>query len=322
MSQDEMTLSNLTGGKLKLDMDLGIDIKKLPNTVFLMISLVFAAGMIAVIMWLIVPTVQHIVSLRSTIASQNRQLRTYQDRYQAIQTLSQKGPIEKMALVNQILPDDNPFLEVVYSLQQLTRQHHLTVTQLDFTPGYVTTANPDSISKTAASDYDPRFDAESYNVQIEANGTYNDLIAFVSDVETTAPLKTLTSSEIRNNLDGTGRASLVVTVDFHKTDISADAETNIPNVSEKDMMMLSQLSTTFNLPDYNQILADRSVQLRSRTDLFQNESVTLIDGQGDISLESLDSVLAELTDTPATTTPAPDEAPTIAITAGSLETTD
>ena len=173
-----------------LNMDLGLDVdeRRLPTKNFMLISGVVLILLLTFIFWIITPTIKGIFTTRTELEQANEKLADYASKLDRIRALATSSDYQYSDLVDKILPENNPFMELQYSLNQLALEHNLTFTRFEYSPGLVATPSADFASSnrdamSVAARYAQEMDNEGFTMFIEAQGPYNDLVAFLKKLE-------------------------------------------------------------------------------------------------------------------------------------------
>ncbi|MBQ6154642.1 hypothetical protein IJJ27_02245 [bacterium] len=255
-----------------LNMDLGLDVdeRRLPTKNFMLISGVVLILLLTFIFWIITPTIKGIFTTRTELEQANEKLADYASKLDRIRALATSSDYQYSDLVDKILPENNPFMELQYSLNQLALEHNLTFTRFEYSPGLVATPSADFASSnrdamSVAARYAQEMDNEGFTMFIEAQGPYNDLVAFLKKLENTAPFATVGYSEINNTLLGLASAQIEVIASYYTPDIELNIDDPLPEITAEDRETLQALND-FNIPDYSQLYQSQIVG--GKTDLF------------------------------------------------------
>ena len=268
-----------TSNKFNLNLDLGIDVSRLPTKNFLIFSLFFFVLLIAFIFKMIVPTAQSIFTNYDAIAANQKNLETYRSKLDKLLSTSKDEDYKKKDILDAVLYDTNPFRQVHYNVDNLLAEHNLQRDRFEFSPGMVATPSAEFVTLTkasAAARNAAASDIKGYTIYLVVKGSYQNLLNFMKDIENYAPYCAITYSEIKNTLLGEVSAQLEILTQYHKPEVTASVDTNMPVLNDADKATLKRLDdfvivdysvdTNYTEDEYNDIFTMNSATQQPETD--------------------------------------------------------
>lgn len=249
--------------------DLNAQLKTLTNRGYLLLSLLFFFGVLALSIWGIVPKFNSISAQKDKISQAEASLQNVQDKLTKINNMVDDPEFAQAELVEQVLYENNPFLEVLYALTQVSAANNITFDRFEYSPGLIATPSASQFSGgnalTAAARSVNAQQNQGFTIFIEAGGTYSDLANFLHQLENTAPLSSVAYVEINNSLLGYASAQIEILAHYYQPNIAAQLDEALPVLSEAEKQTLAKLSsfTIPNLDDMNQ-----AELIGGKTDIF------------------------------------------------------
>ena len=251
----------------KLDLD--FDLRGFSTRNFLIFSILFFFGLIAFVIWVIVPQFNAIFDNRSRLTEVQDELKVYQEKLKQINAVTNSSDFAQASKVNSILYDTNPYVEVLYALSQVASDYNIVFDRFEFSPGLIASASAQYAARQSMRSSAARnanvVNSENYTIYIEAKGSYYNLVSFLHELESYAPFNSVAYSEISNNLLGEAVAQIEILALYYTPKAIVNIDQPLPTLSQQDQETLRALNQ-FTIPDYDEIF--KSQLVGGREDIF------------------------------------------------------
>jgi hypothetical protein len=242
---------------------------------FLLLAIGCGVLAVGILIFGVIPQVQAALELNDQRQAENKRLQLLakkaEDLKSVIPTL-----LTKATVVNQVLPSKKPLLELMGSLSSASREANVTVTQLDLSPGSISTesaaaAKPVAKSSTKSKGRGPS-NVGNLNVDIVVEGELGNLEQFFTTMENRAPLSTITSislsrkSAASEDITETDpfEAEVTISTAYFTQSVTSAVESALPSLNEKQELLLKDLED-FILPPESQ---QKEIEGGGLNDLF------------------------------------------------------
>lgn len=246
------------------------ELKTLGNRNYLVLSLFLFLGTVILAIWGIIPQFNALTNQHAQLQLDKRSLNNLQEKLSQIETIANDKNYQQQAdLINKVLPENNPFLEVLYTLTQAGEENNLKFSRFEYSPGLIATASAqylrNSSSKTAAARSLNAQQNQGFTVYIETNGSYINIVNFLNQLEKTAPLTSVSYGEINNSLLGYASAKIEILAHYYKPNIVAQLSDPLPQINQKQKEFLNLLNQ-YNLPQLSNLNQENLVG--GKNDIF------------------------------------------------------
>lgn len=268
-------------------------------------SLVFALALAMVgavlIFSVTIPQIQVTRKLYADLEKEKPVLEKLESKLAQLEAIVTSPEYAQVEIINEALPSKKPLLEYLMGLSQVSQATNVVITNFETSPGLVATdaAELEKIQKSSA-------DVEAMKLELELEGDWAEIQAFMLKVEEIAPFTTITKMDIGNSLTSetvdeieTFQASLSTETYFFTKTIQSKVDSPLPVISDQEtqvLYLLAQFVPT-ELPNQTEIRGG------GLEDLFQlrpdDEAAVMIE---DLQIESQSAVVPSA---PTLNTPAP-----------------
>ena len=201
------------------------ELKTLGNRHYLILSLCLFLGTVILAIWGVIPKFNSLTTQHAQIQSDKQALAGLEEKINQIQTIAgDKNFAQQVELVDSVLPENNPFLEVLYLLTQAGEDNNIKFSRFEYSPGLIATASAQYLrgnSKTTSARTLNAQQNQGFTIYVETNGSYIDIINFLNQLENTAPLASVSYTEINNSLFGYGSAKIEILAHYYKPNVVA-----------------------------------------------------------------------------------------------------
>ncbi len=250
------------------------EFKGINNRRYLILSLIFFVFFVALSIWGIIPQFNHISANKIELNQSREGLKNLENKIAQINEKTSDPEFAQAEKVNNILYSKNPFIEVLYTLNQVGSEHDILFDRLEYSPGLVATPSADFVGKQSAQTMAARSANTkintAYTIFIEAKGTYYNLVNFLHSIENYAPFSSVAFSEINNSLLGYASAKIEILAQYYDPTITTNLTDSLPALSENDKKVLA------NLKNFKEPILDNLNQLTisNRDDIFNNIDIS------------------------------------------------
>lgn len=232
------------------------ELKTLGNRHYLILSLCLFLGTVILAIWGVIPKFNSLTTQHAQIQSDKQALAGLEEKINQIQTIAgDKNFAQQVELVDSVLPENNPFLEVLYLLTQAGEDNNIKFSRFEYSPGLIATASAQYLrgnSKTTSARTLNAQQNQGFTIYVETNGSYIDIINFLNQLENTAPLASVSYTEINNSLFGYGSAKIEILAHYYKPNVVAQLSDPLPVISNKQKELLNKLGQ-FRLPQLDSL---------------------------------------------------------------------
>lgn len=255
--------------------------KSLKHRGFLLLSLIVVSGMLVGVFWGIIPLINQIKLNYQNLKTEVDNTTTLANKKRQVETISTDSDFANAYLVNEVLYSDNPFMPMMFTLDQTRINNQLPAfVRQELSPGLVATpsaefANLRRSQQSNANRLASKKDAEGFTIFLEVRGSYLNLVNFLHDLENSAPYNSVAYSEITNSLNGNASARLEILSQYYPPQIAAKLITPIPALSAEDKETLRKLARVNKVDlsrlnqadfiDYNRLNPFRQLEASSPT---------------------------------------------------------
>ncbi len=224
--------------------------------------MVFTVGIVALIVCLVAfgmyPQVAAVLKLRAEYQNEKPKLDKLQAKLAELQNVLFTEEFVHAPLVNEALPSNKPLLEFLTSLNTIAVVNEIAVTNFEINPGIIATdaSQVNQASKAKGS-------VDSLELSLEIEGSFDQLQAFLLDIERISPFTTITTLSLGKGASaadrGTDRlisASLTTKTYFFVQTIKATVEAPLPKLGANDRNVLNALAEfqASDLPEQTEII--------------------------------------------------------------------
>ncbi len=274
-----------TSDKFKLDLEAsGLDARNLPTQTFLVVSIIAFVAYYILVYYFIVPKITSATSNYRRLQRVINERDDYQEKLNNIETiLADKNYHDNISMIDNVLYNANPYVEVYMTIIDLAAKHHLNVSGLEYSPGYVATPSASLVPDSN----------ENYPITFNLSGTYADICAFLNEIEWQAPFNSVSSASINiDNRSDTAAAEVVVLAQYHLPRIGVDVDTNLHPLGEDGLSTLAALNEI--KPSAYQIYSDQIDTQQNKINIFalqdagltlatnKTPETTLVDADGNV----------------------------------------
>lgn len=238
----------------------------------LLIAVGLLIGSLLVLAFVVVPQTQQAWSLYQKTQKKQDDIAKLQAKLRELDSVTLTGEyVSSRELVESVLPEKKPLLEVLTSLDQVRRASNVELSDLTTSPGLLASGSA-SPSRSQSSEQ------QALSLSFTVAGTYDQVSQFMELIEKTAPFTTIKSFKIseqngtrtaRNNQllptnDDLLRVSMESDTYFAVVNVTHNSTAPIPQLSNQSTAVLNQLRdfATIALPE------QREVQGGGLEDLF------------------------------------------------------
>ncbi|MDO5561301.1 MAG: hypothetical protein Q4G02_00815 [bacterium] len=273
--------------------DLNYQLKTLGNRSYLLLSLIFFFSLLAVAIFGIIPEFGRITDLRAQLRQDKNNLAVIEQKLARIEDLVNDPEFAQAETLNRLLSSTNPFLEVLYAINELGKENNIVFTNYEYSPGLIATPSArlraegneaaglastvdTTINTSEFSNATLRQQAQGFSISIEADGTYANIANFLQQIENVTPLSSVTYAEISNSLLGYASAKLEIMAHYFNPNVIAQLDEPLPtlNAEEKDLINNLDQFRVLNISDLNQ-----EDIIGGKVDLFGNTNLNGIFNQ-------------------------------------------
>ena len=259
--------------------DLNSQLRTLNNRNYLLLSLIFFISLLAVAIFGIIPKFSQISDLRAELKQDKKNLATIQNKLARIEDLVNDPEFAQADTINRLLSSTNPFLEILYALNELGKENNITFTSYEYAPGLIATPsaqflqnNTSSVTTSVTIDNqfasnNPSQQAQGFSIAIKADGAYANIAKFLQEIEHVAPLSSVAYAEIDNSLLGYASADLDIIAHYFNPNVIAQLDEPLPTLSQDETDLLNNLDQ-FRL--INITALDQADIIGGKVDLFGN----------------------------------------------------
>jgi len=227
--------------------------------------LAVAAGVIAVALFLVatIGQVQAVIDLIAEQSQETAKLKSLEGKVVQLQAVTTPTIASQSELVNLLLPSQKPLLELLNTLNTVSTSAQISLDSFELSPGELSSqsaqvAEVPNVSGTGV-----------LSVEFIASGTLGQLNQFMSTLEQTTPLITITELSLRSGLEQKAkiktleellaepyRAQLTIESAYFTQTVDAALDTQLPTISADQERILSDLAvfTTTITPPQTEII--------------------------------------------------------------------
>ncbi len=211
-------------------------------------SLVFALALAMVgavlIFSVTIPQIQVTRKLYADLEKEKPVLEKLESKLAQLEAIVTSPEYAQVEIINEALPSKKPLLEYLMGLSQVSQATNVVITNFETSPGLVATdaAELEKIQKSSA-------DVEAMKLELELEGDWAEIQAFMLKVEEIAPFTTITKMDIGNSLTSetvdeieTFQASLSTETYFFTKTIQSKVDSPLPVISDQETQVLYLLA--------------------------------------------------------------------------------
>lgn len=224
--------------------------------------MVFTVGLVALTLGIaglgIYPQIQEVFALRAEHQKEKPQLDKLQAKLAELQNILFTEEFVHAPLVNEALPSKKPLLEFLTSLNSIAVVNNIAVTNFEINPGIIAT-DAAQISQTSK----VKGPVDNLELNLEIEGTFDELQAFLLDIEKISPFTTITTLSLGKGTSAADRgtdklisAALTTKTYFFVQTIKATVEAPLPKLGANDRNVLNALAEfqASDLPEQTEII--------------------------------------------------------------------
>lgn len=193
----------------------------------------------------IVPQFQQTMDLYKDMQREEPKLEKLQQKLAALEQVQFSPEYAQIEVVEEALPSKKPLLELMVSLNSVSQETGVVVTDFQLSPGLVASDSTQVASKAA---YD------QLKLDLNVEGTFDQIQDFLLRVEQASPFSTITLMNIGNQIntnsaefiaegeDAVFQAELQTETYFFTQPIEARVEAPLPTLAQKELDVLAALA--------------------------------------------------------------------------------
>lgn len=226
-------------------------------------KLVYTVGLVVLglglVAFAIYPQIQESLALNTKYSKQAPTLTKLKSKLVELQSIDSTEEYSQASIVNSALPSRKPLLEFLTSLNTIAVKNNISVTNFELTPGNISTDSAD----TTTSKSKVNTDVDSMELDLEIEGSFDELQQFLLDIERISPFTTITQLSLGQGASaadrGTNkaiRAKLSTSTYFFTQSIKAPVDAPLPELTALDRNVLTALSQfqDHGLPEQTEIV--------------------------------------------------------------------
>ncbi len=227
---------------------------------FLLLAIGCVVLAIGIVLLGVMPQVQASLELFDQRTAETNKLALLRKKASDLESMANSPLLDQIQTVNQVLPSKKPLLELMASLGDASSQNQVKITQLDLSPGAISTdsAKPaaKANSKTKNRGKGPsNAGVDTLKVDIVVEGELGNLEEFFAAMENRAPLSTITSiglarkSALTQDIseDDPFEAEVSISTAYFTQSVTSAVETALPSLDKNQEQLLADLKN-FVLP--------------------------------------------------------------------------
>lgn len=280
--------------------NLNYQLKTLSHRSYLLLSLIFFFSLLAIAIFGIVPEFGRITDLRAQLRQDKNNLATIEQKLIRIEDLVNDPEFAQAETLNRLLSSTNPFLEILYAINELGKENNIVFTNYEYSPGLIATPSArlrvEESGTAALATADTTFNesefstatlrqqAQGFSISIEADGTYANIANFLQQIENVAPLSSVTYVEINNSLLGYASAKLEIMAHYFNPNIIAQLDEPLPTLNNEERELINNLDQ-FRILNISDL--DQEDIIGGKVDLFGNTNLNGIFNQDQPATEGV-----------------------------------
>ncbi len=205
----------------------------------------------------LIPQAQTLIDLRSELKTAQSQLESLQAKVNDLENIEARQAYQARDSVDQIMPSRKPLLELLAGLNAVASRDHISFTNFSLSPGEISSASADFL-ESARTEKTRRTSAkrgsegyETMPIELEIEGEFNQVQEFLTNVERSAPLVTITSLAL--NIAGDEmiaptdkvKAELVLQSYFFTQSIAAALEKSLPVIGTAEERVIKEIESYY-----------------------------------------------------------------------------
>lgn len=222
------------------------------NRRYLVESVVLFVASICIVLFATIPQIQAIFDLQAKVNKQRPVVTNLDTKLNNLEQVEVSSEFAQASLVNDALPSRKPLSELLISLQSSADQSGAEIVNFQVSPGELATgsAQPRASSRKGSTDYD------YLEMEVELDGTLQNIQTFLTRVEQFAPFTTISAVGIEapqqaqqfgQQSTATLTSTLKIRTYFFTKSIQSTVESVLPSVTARDKEVLSELETFQNI---------------------------------------------------------------------------
>ncbi len=180
---------------------------------FLILSVIMGVAAVSMVLFAIVPQVQHVIETESTISRENTVLRNLQRKIQGLNQVSDLEEYSHKDRVDQALPVQKPLLPVLETARRVSFESGARIVSIETSPGKLASvsAQPTPTNQTAGSStvetlaspqsVDTKSQVrgvDKMDIAVTVQGTLPQISDFVSRIERSTPIMSVTEIQLND----------------------------------------------------------------------------------------------------------------------------
>ncbi len=227
-------------------------------------KLVYSVGLVALAILLLVfafyPQVKESLALQSKYKKEQPKLQKLQAKLTDLQTIDSTTEYAQADVVRAALPSNKPLLEFLTSLNSIAVASNIAVKDFALSPGSIATDSAEAATNKKSKNAD---NVDTLDLEIEIEGTFDQLQQFLLDIEKISPFTTITQLSLGKGTSAADRstdriigAKLSTSTYFFTQSIKATVDAPLPKLTATDRNVLTALSDfqEYDLPEQTEIL--------------------------------------------------------------------
>ncbi len=215
--------------------------------------MLFSVGLVTIGVLLVfsvmIPQIQETISLYGKLQSEAPKAELLKKKISALESVTNTAEYAQIHVVDGALPSKKPLLELLTSIYSVSSQTQVNLEQFQLTPGLV--ASDSTVADKTRSTTNTRAYG-SMELETKITGTFQNIQAFLLQIEKVAPFTTVTKMEIGGEVAGSTatdketrlfQASLTTQTFFFTQPISVRVETPLPTLTAQDQNVLATLAS-------------------------------------------------------------------------------
>ena len=177
-----------------------------------------------------------------------------------LQTIDSTTEYAQADVVRAALPSNKPLLEFLTSLNSIAVASNIAVKDFALSPGSIATDSAEAATNKKSKNAD---NVDTLDLEIEIEGTFDQLQQFLLDIEKISPFTTITQLSLGKGTSAADRstdriigAKLSTSTYFFTQSIKATVDAPLPKLTATDRNVLTALSDfqEYDLPEQTEIL--------------------------------------------------------------------
>lgn len=232
------------------------------------------------IMITLIGVVQQVNPISATyqkMIDREKEMKKFMDKANSLDQLASDPSTNNFSEVDKVLPSHKPILEILTNLNNVANNSQVSIRNFTISPGAIA-SDSTQVKRASKSSYD------FLDLNFSVNGPLWRVQNFMTLIEQTTPISTITDISINRQIDGDknaeAQATLILRTFYFTQSISVTVATPLPEVASADQAILRHI---------NELIPNN---LETQTEIIKSDRGNLF-GLQDITVEELEEQLEE-----------------------------